>query len=76
MLEELRRLIAQRPFTPFFIHMAEGGKVGVPTVDHIALAPNGARVVVFNDEGTTDFLSVLLISRITLDAAPTGSVAS
>ena len=74
MLGELRRLIAQRPFIPFVIHMAEGQGVRVPTVDHIAIAPNGARVVVFNDEGTTDFLSVLLISRITLDAAPSETV--
>ena len=70
MLEELRKLIAQRPFVPFVIHMAEGQGVRVPTVDHIAIAPNGARVVVFNDEGTTDFLSVLLISCVTLGVAP------
>lgn len=73
MLEELRRLIAEKPFVPFTIHMAEGKALRIHTVDHIAIAPNGARVVVFNDEGTTDFLSVLLISRFTLDAAPTES---
>ena len=74
MLEELRKLIEQNPFTPFVIHMADGKALRVHTTDHIAIAPNGARVVVFNDEGTTDFLSILLVSRFTLDAAPTESV--
>ena len=74
MLEELRRLITQNPFVPFVIHMADGKALRVHTVDHIAIAPDGARVVVFNDEGTTDFLSALLISRFTLDAAPTEPV--
>ena len=67
MLAELRRLITKNPFVPFIIHMADGKALRVPTGDRIAIAPDGARVVVFNDEGTTDFLSVLLISRFTLD---------
>ena len=74
MLEELRKLIARKPFVSFVIHMADGEALRIHTVDHIAIAPNGARVVVFNDEGTTDFLSILLISRFTLDEASTQAV--
>ncbi len=74
MIAELRKLIAKRPFAPFVIHMADGEAVAVPTEDHIAIAPAGARVVVFDNEGTADILSALLMSRITVDAESAESV--
>ena len=39
----------------------------VPTVDHIAVAPTGRRVVVFGDDERYDVLSALMISRITVE---------
>jgi hypothetical protein len=63
------------PFVPFTIHLADGGQVRVPTVDHVAIAPLGARVIVFGDDDTHEIVSPLLVSRITVDreAAPSGS---
>ncbi len=68
MLSELRNLIAQRPFVPFTIHMANGELIRVPTLDHIAVAPSGGRALVFADNDRTIFVSLLLISQITMDA--------
>ena len=67
MIGDLRHLISKHPFSPFVIHMADGEAVRVPTVDHIAIALKGARVVVFDDQGAANILSPLLMTRITTD---------
>ena len=67
MTDDIRKLAHASPFVPFSIHLADGGSLRVPTVDHIAVAPAGGRVVVFGDDDSYDVLSSLLISRITVD---------
>jgi hypothetical protein len=64
MTADIRKLVHATPFVPFTIHLADGGKLRVPTVDHIAMAPVGGRIIVFNDDGTHEILSALLISRV------------
>jgi hypothetical protein len=66
MTADIRKLIHATPFVPFTIHLADGGALHVPTVDHISVAPEGGRVVVWDNEGTADILSSLLISRISV----------
>ena len=75
MTADLRLLIAARPFVPFTIHTADGGQIRVPTVDHIAVAPTGVRVVVFNDEGSAILVSALLIAQIVADPTPADNAA-
>ncbi len=67
---ELRKLSDNRPFIFFTIHMASGEQIRVPTVDHVAIAPNGRRGVVFADGGGTILITFLLISQITIDPQP------
>ena len=67
MTADIRKLVRAVPFVPFTIHLADGGRVRVPTVDHVAVSPAGGRVIVFTDDDTHDILSGLLISRITVD---------
>lgn len=64
---DIRKLVHAVPFVPFTIHLADGGQLRVPTVDHVAVSPAGGRVIVFADDDTHDILSGLLISRITVD---------
>ena len=64
---DIRKLVHAVPFIPFTIHLADGGQLRVPTVDHVAVSPAGGRVIVFADDDTHDILSGLLISRITVD---------
>jgi hypothetical protein len=67
MVADLRRLIAASPFVPFTIHTAAGAQLRVPTVDHIAVSPTGARIIVFADDDSTIVVSALLVSQITID---------
>lgn len=70
MIADIRKLVHAVPFVPFTIHLADGGQVRVPSVDHVAVSPTGGRVIVFADDDTHDILSSLLISRITVDKQP------
>lgn len=67
MTSDIRKLVHAVPFVPFTIHLADGGELRVPTVDHIAVPPAGGRIFVFGDDERYDVLSALLISRITVD---------
>ena len=71
MISDIRKLINSAPFVPFIIHLADGGQVRVPTVDHVAISPTGGRVIVFADDDTHDVVPPLLMSRITVDSQPT-----
>jgi hypothetical protein len=71
MIADIRKLVHTVPFVPFTIHLADGGQLRVPTVDHVAIGPTGSRVIVFADDDTHDILSALLISRITVDGPST-----
>lgn len=67
MTADIRKLVAAVPFIPFTIHLADGGQLKVPTVDHIAVGPAGGRVIVFGDNDQHDVISALMITRITVD---------
>jgi hypothetical protein len=67
MTADLRKLVHAVPFVPFTIHLADGGQLRVPSVDHIAVPPAGGRIFVFGDDERYDVLSSLLISRLTVD---------
>jgi hypothetical protein len=70
MSADIRKLLAAQPFVPFTIHLADGGQVRVPTVDHVLVFPQGSRLIVTHDDDSYQVLSPLLISRIAVDAHP------
>jgi hypothetical protein len=70
MVADVRKLIAAQPFIPFIIHLADGGQLRVPTVDHVAISPTG-RIFVFGADDDYNILSALLISRLTVDRQAT-----
>ena len=51
MIEEIRRLLAARPFVPFFIVTTGGSRYRVASNEHAAINPQPHRVVVWFDEG-------------------------
>jgi hypothetical protein len=71
MIAEIRKCLWRRPFLPFTIHAADGIALHVPTVDHAAVSPTGNRVIVFLDDGTTEFVFPLLITRVSVDESHT-----
>lgn len=67
MTADIRKLIHSVPFVPFTIHLADGGELRVATIDHVAIASTGRRVIVFGNDEEYDVISPLMISRITVD---------
>ncbi len=67
MKADIRKLIHASPFVPFTIHLADGGQLRIPTVDHIAVPPTGNRIFVFGDDERYDVISAMMVTRITVD---------
>ena len=68
MLGDIRTLLAEVPFLPFIIHMADGREVRVPSRDHISIGT--ARVTVTRDDGSKNILPGLLMAGLTVDRPP------
>jgi hypothetical protein len=73
MKDDVRKLAHTTPFVPFTIHLADGGQLRVPTVDHIAVPPAGGRIFVFGEDERYDVVSALMITRVTVDREPAAS---
>ncbi len=67
MTKDIRKLIDAEPFVPFTIYTADGSKLHVPTVDHIAVPPADKRIFVFGDDGNYEVLSPLLVARVSVE---------
>ena len=67
MIGDIRKLRQNTPFVPFTIHMADGRKFQVPTLDHFLVA--GSRAVILNDNDSMEILPALLISGIATDVS-------
>ncbi len=65
MIGDIRKLRQNSPFVPFTIHMADGRKFQVPTLDYFIVA--GSRAVILNDNDSMEILPALLISGTTTD---------
>ena len=64
MTGDIRNHLAEVPFQPFTIHMADGRHIHVPSLDHIKLTT--ARATVIHDDGTEDILPGLLMAGLTI----------
>jgi hypothetical protein len=71
--DDVRKLVHAAPFVPFTIHLADGGQLRVPTVDHIAVPPAGGRIFVFGEDERYDVVTALMITRVTVDREPATS---
>lgn len=63
MIEDIRKLRENRPFVPFTIHMADGRKFDVKTVDHFLVV--GTRGVILNDDESIEILPGYQMNGIT-----------
>ena len=73
MTGDIRKLVHATPFVPFTIHLADGGQLRVPTVDHIAVPPAGGRIFVFGDDDRYDVISALMVTRLTVNGQSVAS---
>ncbi len=66
MIGDIRRHLAQSPFQPFTIHMADGRHIDVPTHDHVTLSVS--RAYINRDDESSDTLPGLLMAGLTIHA--------
>jgi hypothetical protein len=76
MTVDIRKLVHSAPFVPFTIHLADGGQLRVPSVDHVAVPPTGGRIFVFGEDERYDVISALMVTRVTVDREPAESTES
>ena len=71
MFEDVRVLIAARPFEPFTLRMTGGAEIPVPTVDHIYAMIHLRRFIVERDDNKTyHIIRPEQISDIVVDGHP------
>ena len=70
MIDEIRKRLQRVPFIPFLVRTSDGHEYAIPMHDHAFITPRGNRVIVVDDEGTTNGMKAtrwrrFLISSIT-----------
>jgi len=64
MIDEIRRLLAARPFVPFVIVTTGGSRYRVASNEHAAISPRPHRVVIWFDEGGGVTVAALHIASV------------
>ena len=64
--DEIRKLLHQRPFRPFVLHVADGGRLPVKHEDYVALAPSGREMLVYRHDRPDDYqvVDIMLVTRL------------
>ena len=65
-IQRLREVHRSEPFRPFTLYLADGGRIRVSHPELLAYSPSGRTVVVVSPDDTTQFIDLLLVSRIEL----------
>ena len=63
-LEKLKEVHQARPFQQFRLHMADGGVLDVTHPESLAYSPKGRTVIVVFPDETSQWIDLLLVSRI------------
>jgi hypothetical protein len=69
MIEEIRRLLAARPFVPFVIVTTGGSRYRVASNEHAAVSPQPYRVTIWFDEGGGVMVPALHIASVEQEPA-------
>ena len=67
MHEEIKLRLADQPFKPFTVHVADGREFHVPTPDHAHIHPNRKYVSIYTNAGLLSVLPMLLLSGVTVE---------
>lgn len=64
--DEIRKRLNQRPFRPFVVHVADGGRLRVKHEDFVALAPSGREMLVYRHDKPDDYevVDLMLVTRL------------
>ncbi len=63
-IDRLREVHRYQPFRPFSLYLAAGGQIHVSHPESLAYSASGRTIVVVSPDDTTQFVDLLLVSRI------------
>jgi hypothetical protein len=67
-IEKVREALHAQPFRPFWVHLADGGKIPVDHEDFVALEPAGREFIVFQKDNSHQIIDVMLVTRLEVRA--------
>jgi hypothetical protein len=70
-IEQIRKFYEAQPFQPFVIHLADGREIPIPSREFMMTSPTGRTMVVYQADGTANFIDLLLVTD--LEVKPAGT---
>ena len=67
-IDKVRQALHSQPFRPFWIHLADGGRIMVEHEDFVALEPAGREIVVYLPDNTHHIVDLMLVTRLEVKA--------
>ena len=67
-IDKVREVLHANPFRPFWIHLADGGRISVEHGDYVAVEPAGRELIVYLPNNSHHIVDVPLITRIKVKA--------
>ena len=67
-IEKIRAVLRAEPFRPFWIHLADGGRLAVKHEDFVALEPAGREIIVYQPDNSHQIVDVMLVTRLEFQA--------
>lgn len=72
-VQKFDELLNRRPFDPFTIYLADGGTVAVKSPEFVSRTQGGRTIMVSTGGETTEFIDLLLVSRISTGVRGNGA---
>jgi hypothetical protein len=68
--DEIRNLLHTRPFRPFVVHVADGGRLLVKHEDFVAMAPSGREMLVYRHDKPDGYqlVDIMLVTQLEVPA--------
>ena len=67
-IEKIREALHAQPFRPFWVHLADGGRLQVEHEDFVALDPAGREMIVYQPDSSHHIVDVMLVTRLEVKA--------
>ena len=67
-IAKIRQVLHAQPFQPFWIHLADGGRVPVEHEDFVAVDPAGREMIVYLKNSSHQIMDVMLVTRLEMKA--------
>lgn len=67
-MAKVRELLHAIPFRPFWVHLADGGRIAVEHEDFVALEPGGREMIVYLKDNSHQIIDLLLVTCLQVKA--------